>query len=43
MDEALKADNSLFPDKLAWDANPKLLPDADGFYPVPTPGKTKVI
>ncbi|HMI02638.1 MAG TPA: Gfo/Idh/MocA family oxidoreductase [Pedobacter sp.] len=42
-DEALKADNSLFPDKLAWDAKPKLLPDADGFYPIPTPGKTKVI
>lgn len=42
-DEALKADNSLFPEKLAWDATPKLLPDADGFYPVPTPGKTKVI
>lgn len=42
-DEALKADNSLFPEKLAWDATPKLLPDADGFYPIPTPGKTKVI
>ena len=42
-DEALNAENSLFPDKLAWDAQPKLLPNADGFYPVAMPGKTKVI
>ncbi|WP_285011165.1 Gfo/Idh/MocA family protein [Pedobacter faecalis] len=42
-DTALQAENSLFPDKLAWDANPKILPDAQGFYPIPTPGKTKVI
>jgi myo-inositol 2-dehydrogenase/D-chiro-inositol 1-dehydrogenase len=41
--DALNADNSLFPDKLAWDAKPKLLPDENGLYPVPTPGKTKVI
>lgn len=41
--EALEADNSLFPERLAWDAKPKLLPDADGLYPIPTPGKTKVI
>ncbi|MES2455387.1 MAG: Gfo/Idh/MocA family oxidoreductase [Bacteroidota bacterium] len=41
--EALNADNSLFPDKLAWDAKPKLLPDGNGLYPIPTPGKTKVI
>ncbi|MEJ5994696.1 Gfo/Idh/MocA family oxidoreductase [Pedobacter sp. Du54] len=42
-DEALKAENSLFPDVLSWDANPKLLPDANGFYPVARPGKIKVI
>ncbi|WP_316793820.1 Gfo/Idh/MocA family oxidoreductase [Pedobacter frigoris] len=42
-DEALNADNSLFPDRLAWDANPKLMPDANGLYPIPTPGQTKVI
>ncbi|RZK70391.1 MAG: dehydrogenase [Pedobacter sp.] len=42
-DDALKANNSLFPDKLAWDANPKLMPDANGLYPIPTPGQTKVI
>ena len=42
-DEALKADNSLFPDELSWDAKPKLLPDANGLYPVARPGKIKVI
>ncbi|HTM98453.1 MAG TPA: Gfo/Idh/MocA family oxidoreductase [Pedobacter sp.] len=42
-DDALKAENSLFPDQLSWDAKPKLLPDADGLYPVARPGKIKVI
>ena len=42
-DEALAADNSLFPEKLAWDAMPKLSPDANGLYPYAMPGKTKVI
>ncbi|WP_113654389.1 Gfo/Idh/MocA family protein [Pedobacter namyangjuensis] len=42
-DDALKAENNLMPDVLAWDAKPKLLPDADGLYPIPTPGKTKVL
>ena len=42
-DEALNANNSLFPEQLAWDAKPRLLPDENGLYPVPTPGKTKVI
>lgn len=42
-DDALNANNSLFPDQLSWNANPKLMPDANGLYPVPVPGKTKVI
>jgi myo-inositol 2-dehydrogenase/D-chiro-inositol 1-dehydrogenase len=42
-DDALKAENSLFPDELNWDAKPKLLPDANGLYPVARPGKIKVI
>lgn len=42
-DDALKADNSLFPAQLSWDANPKLMPDANGLYPIPTPGQTRVI
>ncbi len=42
-DEALNANNSLFPETLSWTANPKVMPDANGLYPIPTPGKTKVI
>lgn len=42
-DEALKAENSLLPSQFAWDAQPKVLPDANGLYPVAMPGKTKVL
>ncbi|MCE6990625.1 Gfo/Idh/MocA family protein [Dyadobacter sp. CY323] len=42
-DEALNSDINLFPDKLAWDASPKILPGPDGLYPVAVPGKTQVI
>jgi len=42
-DEALKAENSLMPEQLSWTAMPKVLPDENGLYPVPMPGKTKVI
>jgi hypothetical protein len=42
-DEALNSDINLFPDKLAWDANPKIMPGPDGLYPVAVPGKTVVI
>jgi len=42
-DEALRAENSLMPDQLSWTAQPKVLPDENGLYPIPMPGKTKVI
>lgn len=42
-DEALASDEVLMPDRLAWDATPKVLPDANGLYPYAMPGKTKVI
>ncbi len=42
-DEALKSKVNLFPDRLAWDAMPKILPDAQGFYPVAIPGVTQVL
>lgn len=42
-DEALNSNISLFPEKLAWDALPKLLPGSDGYYPVAVPGKTIVV
>lgn len=42
-DEALDSNVSLLPDTFAWDAQPKVLPDADGNYPYAIPGKTKVM
>jgi predicted dehydrogenase len=40
-DKALNSGISLQPQKYAWDAQPPVLPDANGFYPVATPGVTK--
>src|SRR5882672_12716638 len=31
-DAALNSEINLFPEKLAWDANPKVMPDGEGFY-----------
>jgi myo-inositol 2-dehydrogenase/D-chiro-inositol 1-dehydrogenase len=42
-DEALNSNVNLLPDTFAWDAKPKILPDADGSYPYAIPGKTKVM
>ncbi len=42
-DEAVASEVSLFPEKLAWDADPRLMPGADGLYPTPIPGVTKVV
>lgn len=42
-DEALNSQIDLFPDKLAWDAMPKSLPDANGLYPIAVPGKTVTV
>jgi myo-inositol 2-dehydrogenase / D-chiro-inositol 1-dehydrogenase len=42
-DEALKSNYSYFPNKLAWDALPKSLPDANGLYHISIPGKDKFI
>ncbi|WP_129716564.1 Gfo/Idh/MocA family protein [Pedobacter sp. SYP-B3415] len=42
-DEALNSNQVLAPDKFTWDAQPKVLPDANGIYPYPQPGKTMVI
>jgi hypothetical protein len=38
--DALNSKISLMPDKLAWDANPKVMPDANGMYQLPIPGRT---
>jgi len=42
-DEAMKSNINLFPDKLAWDANPKVMPDANGMYQLAVPGHTVVV
>jgi myo-inositol 2-dehydrogenase / D-chiro-inositol 1-dehydrogenase len=42
-DEAMNSQIDLFPDTLAWDAKPKILPGPDGYYPVAVPGKTVTV
>lgn len=42
-EEAINSNINYFPDKLDWNAMPKSLPDGNGFYPVPVPGKNKII
>jgi len=42
-DEAINSDNKLVPDTFGWDVLPPVLPDENGFYPVPMPGITKVL
>lgn len=42
-DEALKSEKSLVPSNLTWDSKPPVTPDENGLYPIPVPGKTKVL
>ncbi len=42
-DEAIKSEVDLMPKKYTWDANPQVLPDENGYYPIPVPGVTEVI
>jgi myo-inositol 2-dehydrogenase / D-chiro-inositol 1-dehydrogenase len=42
-DAALASNVNLQPDKLDWNANPKVLPGADGMYACAVPGVTKVM
>ncbi|MCK5442040.1 MAG: Gfo/Idh/MocA family oxidoreductase [Maribacter sp.] len=42
-DEAMKSDLQLVPDGLTWDSPAPVQPNADGWYNIPTPGKTKVL
>jgi hypothetical protein len=39
---AIDSNKSIGPEKYAWDAKPPTTPDANGRYPIPTPGVTKV-
>ena len=42
-DAALNSELSLMPKRYAWDAEPPVLPNKEGFYPVAVPGETKVL
>ncbi len=42
-EDALQSNVDLMPERLAWDAMPKVLPDAQGLYPYAIPGKTVVL
>lgn len=42
-DEAINSQVNYFPEKLDWNHLPKSLPDSNGFYPIPVPGKDKLI
>ncbi len=39
-DDAINSKINLFPDKLAWDADPKVMPDENGLYKLAVPGRT---
>ncbi|MGI9541276.1 MAG: Gfo/Idh/MocA family protein, partial [Flavobacteriaceae bacterium] len=42
-EEALNSQLHLMPETLTWESTPPTLPDENGLYPIPTPGKTKFI
>ena len=42
-EDAIKSNIDLSPAKYSWDANPPVMPDADGRYPIAIPGQTKVV
>ncbi|MDR8392540.1 Gfo/Idh/MocA family oxidoreductase [Aliifodinibius sp. S!AR15-10] len=42
-EDALNSPKSLMPEKYGWEETPPVVPNEDGKYPVPVPGKTEVI
>jgi hypothetical protein len=42
-DKALNSGINIMPSTFAWDAQPPVKPDANGFYPIATPGVTKFL
>ena len=42
-DDAFASKRVLAPERYTWDADPPVLPDEDGKYPVPIPGVTEVL
>lgn len=41
--DAIKSEIQLMPNKVTWDTVPPSKPDENGFYPIATPGVTKVV
>jgi predicted dehydrogenase len=41
--EALNSKLHLMPEEVTWNSTPPSLPDENGNYPIPTPGKTKFV
>ena len=42
-DQAVNSKEDLTPEKYTWDANPPILPEEDGSYPIAIPGVTKFV
>jgi len=42
-EQALNSEMSIVPDHVDWDTEPPVKPDENGLYPIPIPGKTKVL
>ena len=42
-EEALNSDVSIGPDEYNWYAEPPIIPDENGYYPLPVPGHTRVL
>ena len=42
-EQALNSEESLLPDTFAWDADPPVMPDAEGRYAIPKPGASAAI
>ena len=42
-DQVMKSKQKLVPENMNWDSTPPTLPDSNGYYEIPTPGKTKFI
>ena len=42
-DTAMYSQDKLVPDHIDWDTEPPVLPDENGYYPVPVPGQTPIV
>ncbi len=42
-DQAMNAKQKLVPDTMDWNSTPPVLPDVNGYYPVPVPGEANVL